>query len=89
MDYSPTLCFVGFNSKMRKSQQERREKEKLHQFMLRQSSMCREKGPSKWLWKFVTIIFLLSQHKGLNIEDELCRDKRKCVTKEHGKNITS
>ena len=27
MDYSPTLCFVGFNSKMRKFQQERREKD--------------------------------------------------------------
>ena len=89
MDYSPTLCFVGFNSKMRKSQQERREKEQLHQSMLRQSSMCHEKGPSKWLRKSVTTIFLLSQHKGLNIEDDLCRDKRQCVTTEHGKNVTS
>ena len=26
MEYSPTLCFAGFNSKRRKFQQERREK---------------------------------------------------------------
>ena len=35
------------------------------------------------------IIFLLSQHKGLNIEEELCRDKRQRVATEHGKNVTS
>ena len=28
----------------------------------------------KWLRKFVTTIFLLSQHKGLDIEKELCHD---------------
>ena len=51
--------------------------------------MCRDKRPSKWLRKFVTTIFFLSQHKGLNIEDELCRDKRQRVATEHGKNVTS
>ena len=72
---------------MRKFQQERREKEELQQSMSRQSSVCRDKRPSKWLRKSVTIIFILSQHKGLNIEDELCRDKRQCVATEHGKNV--
>ena len=81
MDYSPTLCFAGFNSKRRKFQQERREKEKLQQFMSRQSSVYRDKRPSKWLRESDMTIFLLSQHKGLNIEerplsrqDNLCRD---------------
>ena len=89
MDYSPTLCFASFNSKRRKCQQEKREKEQLQQSMSRQSSVCREKRPSKWLRKSVTTIFLLSQHKGLNIEEELCRDKRQRVATEHGKNVTS
>ena len=30
-----------------------------------------------------------AQHKGLNIEEELCSDKRQRVTTEHGKNVTS
>ena len=34
-------------------------------------------------------IFLLSQQKGLSIEEELCRDKRQRVTIEHEKNVTS
>ena len=34
-------------------------------------------------------IILLSQHKGLNIEEELCRDKRQHVATEHGKSVTS
>ena len=34
-------------------------------------------------------IFLLSQYKGLNIEEELCHDKRQRVATEHGKNVTS
>ena len=37
--------------------------------------MYRDKRPSKWLRKSITIIFLLSQHKGLNIEEELCHDR--------------
>ena len=89
MDYSPTLCFAGFNSKRRKFQQERREKEQLQQSLLRKSPVCCNKRPSKWLRKSVTTIFPLSQHKGLNIEDELCRDKRQRVVIEHGKNVTS
>ena len=89
MDYSPTWCFTGFNSKKRKFQQERREKEQLQQSMSRQSSVCRDKRPSKWLRKSVSTIFLMSQHKGHNIEEELCRDKRQRVTTDHGKNLTS
>ena len=38
MDYSPTLCFASFNSKRRKFQQERREKEQFQQSMSRQTS---------------------------------------------------
>ena len=34
-------------------------------------------------------IFLLSQQKGLSIEEELCRDKRQRVAIEHEKNVTS
>ena len=34
-------------------------------------------------------IFLLSQHKGMNIKEELCYNKRQCVAIEHGKNVTS
>ena len=34
-------------------------------------------------------IFLLSQPKGQNIEEELCRDKRQRVAIEHEKNVTS
>ena len=75
MDYSPTLCFLGFNSKRKKAQQEKREKEQLQQSMSRQSFACRDKRPSKWLRKSIMIIFLMSQHKGLNLEEELCRDK--------------
>ena len=89
MDYSPTLCFVGFNSKRRKFQQEIKEKEQLQQFMLRHSSECRNKRLRKWLRKSVTTIFPLSQHKGLNIEDELCRDTRQRVATEHENNVTS
>ena len=89
MDYSPTLCFIGFNSKMRKFWQERKEQEQFQQFISRQSSVCRDKRPSKWLRKSVTTIFLLSQHKGLNIENELRHDKRQHVVTEHGKNVTS
>ena len=74
MDYSPTLYFVGFNSKRRKIQQERRKKEQLQQLMSRQSFVCRDKRPSEWLRKNVTIVFLLLQHKGLSIEKELCCD---------------
>ena len=36
--------------------------------------MCHDKRPSEWLRKNVTTLILLSQHKGLNIEEELCRD---------------
>ena len=31
----------------------------------------------------------MPQHKGLYIEEELCRDKRQRVTTEHGKNVKS
>ena len=89
MYYSPTFCFVGFNSKRRKIQQERRKKEELQQFMSRQSFVCRDKCPSEMLRKNVTAIFLLSQHKGLSIEEELCCDKRQRVAIEHEKNETS
>ena len=89
MDYSPTLCFAGFNSKERKIQQERREKEQLQQSMSRQSFVCRDKRPSEWLRKNVTTVILLLQHKGLSIEEELCRDKRQYVTTEHEKNVTN
>ena len=89
MDYSPTLCFVGFNSKRRKFKQERREKEQLQQSMSGQSSVCHDKRPRKWLRKYVTTIFLLLQHKGLNIEEELRRDKRQRVVIEHRKKVTS
>ena len=75
MNYSLTLRFTGFYSKMRKFQQKRKEKEQLQQSISRQSSVCRDKRPSKWLRKSVTTIFLMSQHKGLNLEEELCRDK--------------
>ena len=34
-------------------------------------------------------IVLLSQHKGLNIEEELCHDKRQRVATEYGNNETS
>ena len=51
--------------------------------------MCRDKGLSEMLRKNVTTIFLLSQHKGLSIEEELCRDKRQRVATEHEKNETS
>ena len=34
-------------------------------------------------------LFPLSQHKGLNREEKLCRDKRQHVVTEHGKNVTS
>ena len=43
MDYSSTSCFVGFSSKRRKFQQEKREKEQLQQPMLQQSSVCCDK----------------------------------------------
>ena len=89
MDYLPTLCFEDFNSKRRKFQQEIREKEQLQHSILRQSFVCRDKRPRKWLGKYVMTIFLLSQHKGLNIEEELCRNKRQRVVKEHGKFVTS
>ena len=89
MDYSPNLCFVGFNLKMRKFMKERREKDQLRQSMSRQSAVCRDKRSSKWLRKFVTTIFLLSQHKGLNIEEKLCCNKRQSVATEHEKNVTS
>ena len=88
MDYSLNLCFAGFNLKMRKFKQERKEKEQLRQSMSQQSSVCCDKHSSKCLRKSVTTIFLLSQHKGLNIE-KLCRDKRQHVTTEHEKNVTS
>ena len=80
MDYSPIVCFAGFNSKRRKIQQERREKEQFQQSMSQQRFMCRDKCPSEMLRKNVTTVFLLSQHKGLSIEEELCRDKRQHVT---------
>ena len=51
--------------------------------------MCHDKRPSKWLRNSFTTIFLLSQHKGLNIEDELCCNKRQRVATEHGKNVTN
>ena len=89
MDYSPTLCFAGFISKRRKYQQEIREKEQLQQSLSRQSSVCCDKRPSKWLRKPVTTICPLSQQKGLSIEDELCREKRQHVMTEYGKNVTS
>ena len=89
MDYLPTLCFEDFNSKSRKFQQEIREKEQLQHSILRQSFVCRDKRLRKWLGKSVMTIFLLSQHKGLNIEEELCRNKRQRVVKEHGKFVTS
>ena len=89
MNYSPTLCFVGFNSKRRKIQQERREKEQLQHFMSQQSFVCHNKLPSEWLRKNVTTIFLLSQHKELSIKEELCRDKRQRVMTEHEKNVTN
>ena len=76
MDYSPTLCSAGFNSKRRKIQQEKIEKEQLQQSMSRQSFVCRYKCPSEILRKNVTTLFLLSQHKGLSIEEELCRETR-------------
>ena len=37
--------------------------------------MCRDKCLRKWLRKSVTTIFPLLQHKRLNIEEELCRDR--------------
>ena len=89
MEYSPTLCFAGLNSKRRKFQQERREKTQLQQSMSRQSFLCHDKCPSKWLRKSVTTIFRMSQHKGLNIEKELCHEKRQRVATENGKNVTS
>ena len=51
--------------------------------------MCRDKRPSKWLKKNVTTVFLLSQHKGLNIEEELCHNKRQLVTTEQENKVTS
>ena len=89
MDYSPTSCFVSFNSKMRKIQQERREKEQLQQSMSQQSFVCHNKRLSEWLRKNVMTIFLLSQHKGLDIEEKLCRNKRQRVATEHEKKVTS
>ena len=89
MDYSLNLCFVGFNSKRRKIQQERRNKEQLQQSMSRHSFVCRDKRPSKWLKKNLKTVFLLSQHKGLNLEEELCREKRQLVMTEHEKKVTS
>ena len=89
MDYSLALCFAGFYSKGRKFQQEKREKEQYQQSLSRQSSMCHEKRPTKWVRKSVTKIFSMSQHKGMNIGEELCRDKRQRVATKHGKNVTS
>ena len=51
--------------------------------------MCRDKPPSEWLRKNVMTIFFMSQHKGLSLEEALCRNKRQCVTTEHEKNVTS
>ena len=56
--------------------------------MSQQSFVCHDK-PSEWLRKNVTTIFLLSQHKGLSIEEELCHDKRQRVVIEHEKNVTN
>ena len=60
------------------------------------SSLCRDRVlcvainvQCKWLRNSITTIFLLSQHKGLNIEDEVCRDKRQRVATEHEKKVTS
>ena len=89
MDYLPTLCFTSFNSKMRKFQQERREKEQLQQSMSRRSFVCRDKRPSEWLRKNVTTVFLLPQQKGLNIEEERCHDKRQLVATKHEKKVTN
>ena len=41
--------------------------------------MCRDKHPNKWIRKSVTTIFPMSQHKGLNIEEELCRDNEAAI----------
>ena len=76
MDYSPTLCFVGFNSKKRKFNNKEEKKSNC-------SSLCRDKRPSEWLRNNVRTVFLLSQHKGLSIEEKLCRDKWQCVATKH------
>ena len=57
------------------SKKEEKKKKQLQQSISRQSFVCRNKRLSKWLRKFVTIIFLMSQHKGLNLEEDLCHEK--------------
>ena len=69
MEYLSNLCFVGFYSKRRKFQQERREKEQLQQSMSRLKFVCHDKLPSKWLRNRVATIFSMSQHKSLNVDE--------------------
>ena len=89
MDYSQTLCFAGFNSKRRKFSK-KEEKNSNCSSLGHDRVLCVVTNVKvKWLRKFVTTIFLLLQHKGLNIEEELCCDKRQRVATEHGKNVTS
>ena len=37
---------------------------------------CHDIDQGKWQWNFVTIILTLSQHKRMNIANELYHDKR-------------
>ena len=82
MDYSPTLCFASFNSKRRKIQQEKREKEQLQQSMSRQSFVCRDKRPSKWHIKYPVATLIIATWKILlrHCMKKLCREKEINIT---------
>ena len=88
MDYSPNLCFASFNLKGGNLSKKEEKKSNCSSLCLDSVLLSRQRS-SKWLRKSVTTIFLLSQHKGLNIKEKLCHDKRQRVATKHKKNVTS
>ena len=69
MEYLPNLCFAGFNSKRRKIQQERREKQQLQQCMSRLKFVCRDNLLSNYQRNHVATTFLVSQHHNLIVDN--------------------
>ena len=69
MDYSPTLCFAGFNSKRRKFQQERKEKNNC-------SSLCRDRVMC------VATEFCVSRQTSKQMAKEICHDNISSVAKQ-------
>ena len=75
MDYSLTLCFAGFNSKMRKIQKERREKEQLQQSMSRQTSKRMAKEKCHDSISSVTTQRIEYRRRAMSQQKTVCRDR--------------